>query len=83
MCVCLSRPGQATQSTLGSQKAQDKADERSRFMLLRQGLEKARMLVGQLVRRERLKRDLAATARQAFDLQTQPLTVRVERVGQA
>eukprot|EP00051_Salpingoeca_urceolata_P018466 m.259238 g.259238 ORF g.259238 m.259238 type:complete len:1155 (-) comp19203_c0_seq3:429-3893(-) len=51
----------------------DSSMEQKRFFKLRQGLEKARMLVGQTLRRERLKAELAESSFKLFMLQVCPL----------
>eukprot|EP00039_Didymoeca_costata_P013487 m.205780 g.205780 ORF g.205780 m.205780 type:complete len:1024 (+) comp15790_c0_seq1:494-3565(+) len=61
------------QNTSLADKAAEKAEERRKFQEFRNLLEKTRMLVGQCLRRERMKAAIIAATQEMFEKQATPL----------
>lgn len=61
------------QATSLASHAAELAEERAKSQLVRQTLEKTRMIVGQILRREKLKKHLVETRQEIFEIEANPL----------
>ena len=61
------------QATNLADHAAELAEDRAKSQLIRQTLEKTRMIVGQIVRREKLKKRLIEIQQEVFDMESNPL----------